>query len=103
MRQQLLVDTGPIVAWLDRSDQWHEAAVEVTRTHEPPFRTSEPVIAETCFLLRHHPKAIARLGKWLGSGILEIPFHLQDHPERIFALMHKYRDLPMSLADASLV
>ncbi|MEX0325112.1 MAG: type II toxin-antitoxin system VapC family toxin [Puniceicoccaceae bacterium] len=103
MRQQLIVDTGPIVAWLDRSDQWHSIAVEATKVHEAPFRTNEPVLAEACFLLRHHPKAIARLGKWLNSGILEIPFQLEDHADRVFALMHKYRDLPMSLADASLV
>lgn len=103
MRERLLVDTGPIVAWLDRSDQWHEAAVDVTQTHGAPFRTSEPVLAEACYILRHHPKAITRLGKWLRSGILEIPFRVEDHADRVFALMHKYQDLPMSLADASLV
>lgn len=103
MRQPLLVDTGPLVAWLDASDQWHSAAVALTRHHATPFRTCEPVLAEACFLLRHHPKAIARLGKWLNSGILEIPFQLEDHAERVFSLMHKYRDLPMSLADACLV
>jgi predicted nucleic acid-binding protein len=92
-----------LVAWLDGEDQWHDAAVALSKELRPPFFTCEPVVAEACFLLQHLPKAIAQVGAWFDGGQIQIPFRLQSESLRIFALMHKYRDLPMSLADASLV
>lgn len=39
----------------------------------------------------------------MDDGQIQVPFQLQAEATRVFALMEKYRDLPMSLADASLV
>lgn len=103
MRERLLLDTGPLVAWLDGEDQWHDAAVDCSKSVCPPFLTSEPVLTEACFLLQHLPKAIGQIGAWMNSGQIKVPFHVQADSRRIFALMAKYQNLPMSFADASLV
>lgn len=103
MRERIVLDTGPLVAWLDGEDQWHNVAVARSRQLHAPFLTSEPVLTETCFLLQHLPKAIDQIETWLAEGHLQIPFALGNAHARVFRLMKKYRDLPMSLADASLV
>lgn len=103
MKERLLLDTGPLVAWLDREDQWHEIAVGLSKNVHTPFLTCEPVLTEACFLLHAMPGAICRIREWIGHGFIRVPFRLQDESQRIFGLMEKYHNLPMSLADASLV
>ncbi len=103
MSERLALDTGPLVAWLDADDQWHDEATRMTRGLRPPFLVCEPVLTEACFLLRGQANAIRQIGIWLDIGYIEIAFRLPDHAARAFALMEKYRDLPMSLADAGLV
>ncbi|MGJ3241633.1 MAG: type II toxin-antitoxin system VapC family toxin [Opitutales bacterium] len=44
-----------------------------------------------------------QLGAWVNRGQIQLPFHVQADSRRIFGLMEKYQNLPMSLADASLV
>lgn len=103
MKERLLLDTGPLVAWLDREDQWHKAAVGLSKNVRTPFLTCEPILTEACFLLQGMPRAIRQIREWIGSGFIQIPFRLHDESQRVFALMEKYRNLPMSLADACLV
>lgn len=103
MSVRTLLDTGPLVAWLDGEDQWHDRAVALSKSLRPPFLTCEPVLTEACFLLQHLPRAIHQIGAWMDDGQIQVPFQLQAEATRVFALMEKYRDLPMSLADASLV
>src|SRR5260370_33126755 len=52
-----LLDTGVIVALLDRSEQFHQACSETVRNLEAPLVTCEAVIAESCYLLRNLPGA----------------------------------------------
>lgn len=103
MRRGIIVDTGPLVAWLDESDQWHQRAVERTRSLQPPFVICEAVLTEACFLLRRYPQALAQIGSWMERGRIEVTSLLESSHKTIFKLMAKYRDLPMSLADACLV
>lgn len=99
----VLIDTGPIVALLDAADQWHARATQVLRELPMGMLTCEPVLAETAFLLRHHTKATEELGRWLSNGAIRLAFSLADHHREVLTIMNKYRDLPMSLADACLV
>jgi predicted nucleic acid-binding protein len=98
----VLVDTGPLVAIIDSSDAFHDRCVEVLRELRDPLFTVWPVITEAMHLVGS-PVAQERLWEVLEEGGLTLkPLDGTDAP-RMRALMRKYRDLPMDLADAALV
>ena len=53
----VLLDTGCIVALLDRSERYHTQCAEVVTSLQEPLMTCEAVIAESCYLLRRLPGA----------------------------------------------
>ena len=99
----VLVDTGPLVAFLREAEADHEWAAEKFAELPAPFLTCEPVLAETFFLVSRQPDGPRRFFDLLGSGLLEVEFSVIDEREALWKLMHKYEDLPISLADACLV
>jgi predicted nucleic acid-binding protein len=99
----VLVDTGPLVAFLREAEADHEWAAEKFAELPAPFLTCEPVLAETFFLVSRQPGGSRRFFELLGSGLLEVEFSVIDEREALWKLIHKYEDLPMSLADACLV
>ena len=98
-----LVDAGPLVAILHRDDRRHRDCVQALRALPPPLGTTWPVVTEAMYLLGFAADAQDELWGLLESGRLSL-FGLDaaDAP-RMRALMRKYRDLPMDLADAALV
>jgi len=98
-----LVDTGPLVAFLNRRDTFHGWAVETFERVAPPLHTCEPVLAEACHLLRHDPRGPQALLELMRRGALVLSFRLDEHVDRIRRLMDRYADVPMSLADGCLV
>ncbi len=68
-----------------------------------PFVTCEPVLAETAFLLSRHGEGSRRFFEFLASGLLEVNFSVFAEQQALSRLCHKYKDLPISLADACLV
>ncbi len=99
----VIVDTGPLAAFLDADDVWHEWAVERFKEFAGPLVTVEPVITELLFLLRSDHDAQDRVLRMIASGALRVPFRLEAEAEPVRRLHVKYHDLPMSLADACLV
>ena len=103
MSNPILLDTGPLVAYLDETDQFHAWAVAEFGELPVPFLTPEAVISEACFLLAGLPRAIAKIGDYFERGVLAmVPVGGAAQP-RIFALMEKYRQVPMAYADACLL
>lgn len=92
-----IIDTGPLVYRFDKAQsalsQW---ARGLFKTHEPPFYTCEPVLAEAAYMTAH--ELIARMVK---DGDLVVDFSLQDEIEQVHRLMAHYPQ--MDLADACLV
>jgi predicted nucleic acid-binding protein len=99
----VLVDTGFIVARLDRSDRNHAQCLEVGDLLTEPLVTCEPVIAESCHLLRHLKGAKEAILENVQRGIFQIPFILSTRAGEVARLVKKYADVPMDLADACLV
>lgn len=98
-----VMDTGPLVAYFCAREARHAWAVAQFEQLLPPVLTCEPVLTETCFLLgRANVPASRLLGK-LRQGVLRIGLRLEDEATAVAELMHRYRNLPMSLADACLV
>jgi predicted nucleic acid-binding protein len=98
-----LLDTGPLVALLNRKEQHHAWAVEMSRVLPAPYLTCEPVLTEAYFLLAPLPGGPQQFFEFLQSGMLEVDFAVLREQEALWKLIHKYEDLPMSLADACLV
>jgi predicted nucleic acid-binding protein len=98
-----IADTGVIAGLLDSSDQWHEWTVSQWRVLPAPFLTCEAVITEACFLMRGLPEGEQDVLSLVEAGILQIDFSLSEQAAEIKTLMKKYKDVPMSLADACLV
>jgi len=99
----VLVDTGPLVALLDRSDPSHGICRETLSSLEDTLVTVWPVVTEAMYLLRSYWDAQRGLWEMIETGAVEIlPLDATDVP-RMKELMRKYRDLPMDLADAALV
>ena len=103
MRRAVIVDTGPLVALVDARDQDHGWTVDQWSQIEPPLITCESVISEACFLLAQTRTGGAPVLEMLARNVLSLPFRLEDHGRTVRALMRKYADVPMSLADACLV
>jgi predicted nucleic acid-binding protein len=99
----VLVDTGPLVALLDRSDPHHSTCQETLRALEDPLATVWPVVTEAMYMLRSYWQAQTALWEMIESGAVELLALEPGDVERMKELMRKYRDLPMDLADASLV
>ncbi len=98
-----MLDTGVIVALLDRSERNHRACVEIVSELAAPLVTCEAVVAEACYLLRGVRGAPDAVLANVEKGIFQVPFQLNTAVEAIRALMKRYASVPMDLADACLV
>ena len=99
----VLVDTGPLVALLDRSDPYHLTCQETLSSLDDSLVTVWPVVTEAMYMLRAYWRAQDALWEMLDTGAVEImPLGIEELP-RMRELMRKYRDQPMDLADAALV
>ena len=103
MTRKILLDTGPLVALLDRNDRYHAWAAAHWGGVTPPLMTCEAVLTEACYLLRQSPGGVNGVMEMLRRGIVTLPFRLEEHVAPVSRLLAKYADLPMSLADACLV
>jgi len=98
-----LLDTGCIVALLDRSEANHEICVATVSEVNFSLVTCEPVIAEACYLLRKLRGASDAILENVARGVFSIPFRIDQSTPALRALMKKYAQVPMDLADACLV
>jgi uncharacterized protein len=103
IERDVLLDTGPLVAVLDRRDQWHaECAAELPNVIRRCL-TVEAVVTEACHLVaRGGGPAHAPLDFLLAAGIPIVGLETGGH-RRATSLMHQYRRTPMDFADACLV
>lgn len=100
---QAIVDTGPLVAFFDRSERHHHWAAERVEELDAPLLVCEPVLTEATYLLARFPRAQDALVGLLQNGALAVAFRLEEHIAALHRLLRKYRDTPMSLADACVV
>jgi uncharacterized protein len=99
----VLLDTGVVVALLDRSEKHHPACAESVAHLEQPLITCEAVIAESCYLVRNLRGAAETILENISAGIFQIPFELAREAAGVKRILEKYRDHRISLADACLV
>jgi uncharacterized protein len=96
-----IVDTGPLVGWINRRDQWHRWSVSVMEALATPLISCESVIAEAAWHLRDSREAVDRLYGLIEAGALRIVPLLPDHIAHLRALSAKY--VEMDFCDAAVV
>jgi hypothetical protein len=101
----ILTDAGPLVALVDEGEPDHDACVACLPNFTGPMVTTWPAFTEAMYLLGEAGGWRAQESLWgmLRQGDLETVFQGADDYDRMRALMDKYKDHPMDLADASLV
>lgn len=99
----VIADAGVIIGLIYKRDQWHEWALDQAKHLAPPFFTCEAAITEACFLLQDISDGEQNVLGMIADGYLQINFSLSDEADSVKALMKKYDNVPMSLADACIV
>jgi predicted nucleic acid-binding protein len=99
----VLLDTGVIVALLDRSEKLHQACADAVQELEAPLITCEAVIAESCYLLRNLAGAPEAVIENVAAGIFQVAFQLSREAAAVKQVLRKYRDRKIDLADACLI
>jgi len=99
----VLIDTGPLVALVDRGDRFHTWTAASLERLRAPLLSCQPVVTEACFLLRHvrgGPQAVLSL---VERGVVRLDFDLEKEVAFLSRLLTRYANVPMALADACLV
>ena len=99
----VLVDAGPLVALLDRSDDHHQEVVKALSGIEDDLVTVWPVVVEAMYLLAFSWQAQKALWEILETRVVRLLSLQDDDIPYLKSLMEKYQDLPMDMADAALV
>lgn len=98
-----LVDTGAVIACLDRDDPWHGPCRDSLGRFRLPLSTSIAVLTELFHLIGENKKDVERAWAFIRSGAIAVlSIGDRDLPD-LEALMAKYHDRPMDFADATLV
>jgi predicted nucleic acid-binding protein len=101
MAARVLVDAGPIVAYLHRGDAWHKAAVRFFRGWRGELLTTWPVVTEAAYL-SETPKARLAIMQWLQRNLQAVSLETAD-TARIERYYRKYADQNPDLAELSLL
>jgi uncharacterized protein len=103
MKSGVLLDTGPLVAYLSERDRYHDWSVETFIALDLPAITCEPVLTEACFITERNGQPATRVLDHALHAEIRIGLRLDEEMVAIRALMERYASVPMSLADACLV
>jgi uncharacterized protein len=103
MTANALIDTGAILALLDRTDRWHTMCVDTISQLRLPLLTSEAVLTELFHLVGGSRHEMEAAWKFLRSGAVIMAVIDDSELSELHALMLRYWDHRMDVADATLV
>ncbi len=98
-----LIDAGPIIALFDKSDRFHSQITRFLKEDSYHLITTWPVLTEASHMLDFDNRAQVALLEWVYRGGLELFDVDLAAVRRLIELTKKYDDVPMDLADATLV
>lgn len=101
--KNIIVDAGPLIALFDKDDKYHNSVIKFLKTFDGQLITSWPVITEVTHLLSFNVNVQIDFLEWLKREAVTIINLENIHLERIIQLSKKYSDVPMDLADSSLI
>ncbi len=101
--KNVLIDAGPIIALFNRKDKYHNRVTEYLKRYAGKLITTWPVITEASHMLDFNVNAQIAFLEWINRGGVEVFEISVNKIKRIIEITNKYKDIPMDLADASLV
>ncbi len=101
--QNILIDAGPIIALFNKNDKYHEKIKEFLKNYEGKLTSTWPVVTEVSHMLDFNIQTQIDFLTWIKLGGVTIEDIEKEDLNRIIELSKKYSDVPMDLADASLV
>jgi len=101
--KNIIVDAGPLIALFDKDDQYHTSVVNFLKQFTGNLITTWPVITEVSHLLSFNINVQIDFLEWLRREAIKIVNLESEHLNRIIQLSKKYSDVPMDLADSSLI
>jgi len=101
--KKCLIDAGPMIALFDKSDRYHNHAMVFLKSYNGQLLTSWPVVTEVCYMLNFNVEAQTDFLKWISIGAVQVKAIDNTVVGRIIDLIKTYDNVPMDLADASLV
>ncbi len=101
----VLIDTGPILAYVNQKDQYHSWVVKQFDSLKQPFYSCEAVFTETVYQLLSMRMNPDKVLEYVTDGGIKIQpiFSNSDSQKRIRQIVRKYNDLPCDFADACLL
>ena len=99
----VILDTGVLVALLDRSEKNHSQCVELLKEFKGRLITTEPVLTESVYILGPLIMAQKKCIEFILRGGAALVPQSPASLSRAVSLMEKYKDIPMDFADATLV
>lgn len=103
MAADALIDTGAILAILQKSDKWHEPCQQAFRQLCFPLLTSEAVLTELFHLVGDTRAEMETAWNFVRSGAVLVGTIEDAELPQLRSLMLQYWDRPMDFADATLV
>ena len=98
-----IIDSGPLIALFDRSDKYHNKVLDFIKSYKGKLVTSWAVITEVSHMLDFNLQVQIDFLKWCEVGGIEVYDISQTEISNIRIMMEKYIDVPMDLADATLM
>ncbi len=98
-----IIDSGPLIALFDRSDKYHSKVLDFIKFYKGKLITSWAVITEVSHMLDFNLQVQIDFLKWCEIGGIEVYDISQTEISNIRIMMEKYIDIPMDLADATLM
>jgi predicted nucleic acid-binding protein len=101
--QKTIIDSGPLIALFDKSDKYHQKVLTFLQSYKGEFITSWAVITEVSHILDFNLQVQIDFLKWIELGGIQLYDIPQYELKNIRVMMEKYLDIPMDLADATLM
>lgn len=98
-----IIDSGPLIALFDKSDKYHDRVLSFLKSYDGRLITTWAVITEVTHMLSFNLNVQIDFLKWIHLGGLEVVEITQENLKEIIDYMQKYTNVPMDLADGSLL
>ena len=101
--RNLLIDAGPLIALFNKRDRYHSEIISFLKDNDATYWATWPVITKACHMLDFSVRAQVNLLEWIRRGGLHLVDLSEENVQTIILYTEKFSDVPMDLADASLM